>query len=80
MRITLALLAAGRDSDILCRRLEENLAQGNARAGRQYSLSLSYGVTLHEPSSPTSIEAQIEEADRRMYEQKKAKKGAREGT
>lgn len=78
--ILLAMLEDAKDSDILCKRLEENLAQGNARAGRQYQLSLSYGVTVHEPSSPTTLEEEITEADRRMYEQKKGKKAERAET
>lgn len=78
--VILALLEEAEDHDSLCERLEEHLAQLNAGAGRQYSLSLSCGVTLHKPSLPTSIEELVDVADRRMYEQKKGKKAAREGT
>lgn len=78
--VSLALLEESEGSDALCQRLEQNLAQSNAREGRRYQLSLSCGITLHEPSSPASLEELIDEADRLMYEQKKRKKAARTTT
>jgi diguanylate cyclase (GGDEF)-like protein len=74
--VVLALMGETDDSDVLCQRLEQNLAQGNAREGRRYTLSLSLGVAFHDPSRFASVEEFIDEADHLMYERKKAKKAA----
>jgi diguanylate cyclase (GGDEF)-like protein len=68
--VVLALLAESKDSAILRRRVEENLARNNAAAGRQYLLSLRFGVALHDPLAATSLEEEIDAAKERMYEQK----------
>jgi diguanylate cyclase (GGDEF)-like protein len=78
--VVLALLEEAEGSDALCQRLEHNLTLCNSQDGRQYLLSLSYGVTIHDPTNTTSLEDMIDEADRLMYEQKKAKKTARESS
>lgn len=76
--VVLALLEEAEDCEALCGRLEQQLEECNSRAGRGYQLSLSYGVTIRDPSSTASIEEQIEEADRLMYEHKKRKKSSGE--
>lgn len=76
--VVLALLEEAEGSDALCQRLENNLTLCNSLKGRQYLLSLSYGVTIHDPSNTASLEEMINEADRLMYVQKKAKKTARD--
>jgi diguanylate cyclase (GGDEF)-like protein len=59
---------------MLVARLQEHLQVFNAQAARPYQLSLSVGAALFQPECPRPLEEILEEADARMYEQKRAKK------
>jgi len=62
--------------DAFDRRLQDNLDIFNGTELRRYSLSLSRGVIPWDPENPGDIkdfEALVTEADRLMYEQKRAK-------
>ncbi len=61
-------------SSVLLARLQENLDAVNAQPHRSYLLSISVGIALFKPGSPGTLEELIDEADKRMYEQKRAKK------
>jgi diguanylate cyclase (GGDEF)-like protein/PAS domain S-box-containing protein len=52
----------------VCTRIEEALREH--RGSRPFELSLSLGVTVHEPGSPASFDDLIQRADAAMYEQK----------
>jgi len=54
-------------------RLERNLSAFNAANQAPYPLSLSIGAVSSEEEEPCTIEALLTKADRRMYENKKAK-------
>jgi diguanylate cyclase (GGDEF)-like protein len=56
--------ASGADAVVLSR-LVEAIAESNARSGRSSLLSVSVGAAAYDPDNPVSLEALIEEADRR---------------
>jgi diguanylate cyclase (GGDEF)-like protein len=56
--------ASGADAVVLSR-LVEAIAESNARSGRSSQLSVSVGAAAYDPDNPVSLEALIEEADRR---------------
>lgn len=56
--------ASGADAVVLSR-LVEAIAESNARSGRSSQLSVSVGAAAYDPDHPVSLEALIEEADRR---------------
>lgn len=55
-------------------RLEEVLAQHNARPDRLYNLSLSYGVGVYSPSKDVTLEELMADADGKLYKVKRARK------
>lgn len=61
----------------LLERLRQGLEQYNTNDENHFGLSLSAGVALFDPESPTSLESLLEKADRAMYEEKWQKKAAR---
>ena len=69
-----ALETSEENNESVISRLEANLAALNSRKNRNYQLSLSIGITLFDPASPSSLEELLEEADAMMYRQKNAKK------
>jgi diguanylate cyclase (GGDEF)-like protein/PAS domain S-box-containing protein len=58
----------------LSRRLREKLQARNARPDIAYALSFSMGISRYDPDRPCSLQELIAVADRRMYEEKTAKK------
>ncbi|MBI5076703.1 MAG: diguanylate cyclase [Nitrospirae bacterium] len=54
-------------------RLHNNIALVNARAGRSYQISISYGIAYYDPEEPCTIEELLDRGDRMMYENKKSK-------
>ena len=54
-------------------RLQATLATFNAQSGKPYKLSLSFGSAVYNPADGKPFELLLEEADAKMYEQKKAK-------
>ena len=72
-----AILFAGNSTDevkMATERLQANVAACNAQNRRRYSLSLSSGIAIYDPSQPCSLEALQARADALMYEQKRKKK------
>jgi diguanylate cyclase (GGDEF)-like protein len=59
------------DARISTIRLQRNLQSYNARKNRNYTLSVSGGISYYNPESPCSIDELLIQADRSMYEQKK---------
>jgi diguanylate cyclase (GGDEF)-like protein/PAS domain S-box-containing protein len=72
--VVLAIEAQRRTVPIISRRLQDNLAVCNNKAGRRYQLSFSIGYALYDPRSPCSTDELITQADKAMYEQKRSKK------
>lgn len=54
-------------------RLQETLAKHNLQSGKPYTLSLSLGSVLYNPTDARTLEQLLAEADAKMYEQKKSK-------
>ena len=63
---------AGPYSHVLRDRLQSALDEFNDRSGRRYRLSMSVGVAQQDPTEPVSLEALVEQADKRMYEEKES--------
>ena len=61
-------------SDLIEKRLQNQLDIHNSRAGRDYELSLSIGLVYHPPPPPNTLDELISRADSLMYEQKQLKK------
>lgn len=54
-------------------RLHKNIAQVNTQTGRNYQISISYGIAFYDPEQPCTIEELLSRGDRMMYENKKSK-------
>ncbi|MBU1069168.1 GGDEF domain-containing protein [Myxococcota bacterium] len=57
------------------RRFEEAIRRRNDRPGRDYTLSLSLGISVSSGDHPVPLHALLDLADQRMYENKRRKKG-----
>ena len=60
----------------LARRLREKIAARNSRPGQEYSVSFSLGIARYDPDKPCSLAELITLADRKMYQDKSARKVA----
>ena len=70
----LALDSSGNGASNIVHRLKERLDAYNRGTDRSYALSLSMGVARRDLRSPFSMSDLLAEADRALYEQKRAKK------
>jgi diguanylate cyclase (GGDEF)-like protein/PAS domain S-box-containing protein len=57
----------------IVRRLQKNIDAHNAKKGRDYVMSLSYGVVQCTAERACSVDAMLLQADKKMYEQKRLK-------
>lgn len=64
-----------REPDLLAR-LSARLDALNGRAGREFQLAFSTGVSAFDPANPESLEELLSEADSRMYLDKRRRKDA----
>jgi len=62
---------------VLVNRLDERIAAHNAREGRPFRISIGRGVARFDPHNPKSLQQLLDEADARLYEDKRARKAAR---
>ena len=62
-------------ADLIRKRLQDQLALHNARAGRAFNISISVGMAYYDPEHPCSLDELITRADSLMYEEKVGKKG-----
>ncbi len=60
----------------LARRLREKIAARNSRQGQAYSISFSLGTARYDPDKPCSLAELLISADKKMYQDKSAKKTA----
>ncbi len=67
----------GHNIDKLTNRLRENIENHNLSEKRNYTLSMSFGVSYYDPVAPCSVNELIANADKMMYEQKRLKKKSR---
>lgn len=71
--VILAAEKKTQDGEVLVRRIRENFAQFNRTSGLSYALGLSSGICYWRHDSPCSIEELLQEADRKMYEEKRSR-------
>jgi diguanylate cyclase (GGDEF)-like protein/PAS domain S-box-containing protein len=57
-------------------RIQDEIRKHNETAGRPYEVAVSIGAAKFDPEKPESLEDLIAQADGRMYEQKRQRKGA----
>ncbi len=69
-----AVPASAGERDTIQVRLEEKLACHNATCVNEPLLSLSIGLTWWDPSNPRPLDELVDEADERMYEDKRNKR------
>ena len=69
----LALGASKEYPDVLERRLQHFIDLHNSQKKGGYGISMSVGMTYHDPESPSTIDELMSRADELMYEQKKIK-------
>jgi GGDEF domain-containing protein len=70
----LEIASAEADLNIMADRLQEDIEYFNANNNNPYNLSLSIGITSHEPNSEQSLDELLVEADELMYQHKNSKK------
>ena len=73
--VALALDAAMENADVLADRIQAILERRNQPGNRAYPLNLSLGIARYDPEAPSTVSELITQADSRMYQQKKARKG-----
>jgi diguanylate cyclase (GGDEF)-like protein/PAS domain S-box-containing protein len=73
--VVLAFGANYASSDIVIKRMQEQLDFFNAQENRSFKLLISIGTALYEPQSPCSIDELILQADKTMYKHKQNKRG-----
>jgi len=61
------------DIKLINNRLQEKFDEVNSAAGKDYTISISYGVAEYNRDEPCSIEDLLTESEKLMYEQKKGK-------
>ena len=59
------------DIEIVTRRLQKSIDHHNATNKRNYTLSISFGVSYYDSENPCSVDEFIDRADKMMYEQKR---------
>jgi diguanylate cyclase (GGDEF)-like protein len=67
------------EGDEILRRIQVELDRRNGEPGRRYRLAFSIGVAVFDPNDPVPIHELIRRADAEMYQQKRAKRLARDG-
>ena len=59
--------------EILSSRLQHNIDTYNTHEAKHYTLSMSWGIAMYDPESPTSLDELMSVADELMYAQKRSK-------
>lgn len=72
--VALAVNCLDPTGEVLVKRLDERLAAHNAREGRKFVLSVGRGLARFDPNNPKSLQQLLDEADARLYEDKRARK------
>jgi diguanylate cyclase (GGDEF)-like protein/PAS domain S-box-containing protein len=72
--VVLAVDAGEMEPEALIGRVQEAFESRNAAPGCGFALSISQGVATYDPEKPGLVQDLINEADKRMYEKKTAKK------
>jgi two-component system, cell cycle response regulator len=75
--VALGLDADHGGADVIVDRLQNNVAEFNAEAGRPYRLSASTGMAVFDPDQPLELDELLARADSAMYSQKRTKSRGR---
>ncbi len=59
--------------ELINSRLQKKFDEANSAAGKEYTISISYGVAKYNPEGPCSIEDLLTRSEKSMHEQKKGK-------
>ncbi len=59
--------------ELINNRLQEKLDEINSASGKEYTISISYGLAEYNPESPCSVEDLLAQSEKLMYKQKKEK-------
>jgi diguanylate cyclase (GGDEF)-like protein len=70
--VVFSLESADLGADIFLTRLKNNIAAFNEGQGRPYRLAMSWGTAVYDPTNPRSLDQLLAEADRLMYQHKRA--------
>ena len=62
--------------ELFVRRVADGVERANGQPGREFTLSLSLGLAVLDPTQPQSLDELISQADRLMYGAKHARRGA----
>jgi diguanylate cyclase (GGDEF)-like protein len=73
--VVLAVDAMPEHSTLLCDRLQRKLAHFSETTDRPYRITVSVGVSVWDPLQPRTIHELLAEADARMYEAKRRRRG-----
>jgi two-component system, cell cycle response regulator len=69
--VALAHMHATADTEALCARLREQLAEFNLSSGQRYTLDISIGTTIIDTQAEENLEELLARADAAMYEEKR---------
>ena len=72
--VVFAVESVANQKEILLKRLHENLNHYNQKNCQKINLSISVGITRYDPLHPCSMAELLDQADKRMYEDKRAKR------
>jgi diguanylate cyclase (GGDEF)-like protein len=72
----LSMESSDQSEEAIGQRLQEHLHAHNLDRQRPSRLSISYGIAVYNPRQPVLLEQLLEEGDRLMYQQKRAKRNA----
>ena len=75
--VALAVNCLDASGDVLLQRLDERINSHNADGERQFTISMGRGMARFDPDRPKSLQQLLEEADTRLYVNKRATKAAR---
>jgi diguanylate cyclase (GGDEF)-like protein len=73
--VVLAVDASMERADVLTNRIQSNLNRRKQQGDRPYPMTLSMGIAHYDPEAPCTVSELIAQADGRMYQQKRARKG-----
>lgn len=72
--VVLLSKASDDNEAVILNRMSKKLAAFNARSGRMYELSMSFGITPIDLDGKATLDEMITEADKAMYENKRSKR------
>ncbi|MBC7320881.1 diguanylate cyclase, partial [bacterium] len=72
--VFLGLETGTNNYNTLLKRINDRIESRNKKRHLPYKLSISIGVVIYQPDNPLSLRSLLEEADKKMYEEKRRKR------